>query len=736
MENLQLNLTDEEIKLVRRMLGREPNSLEWAMIDTEWSEHTSYKSSRKVLKLLPTKGKHVVIGPGYDSGVVDVGGGYIVTLHIESHNHPSAIDPYGGAATGIGGVLRDILCMGTRPIALIDPLRFGMIDRSEHSRWLFINVVKGIADYGNCVGVPTVAGEVEFDESFERNCLVDVACIGVGLRKHLILAEARHPNDLLILAGGSTGRDGIHGVTFASKVLSERSEEERSAVQVPDPFMKKLIIDATLEVVESGYVSGLKDLGGGGLTCALSEVAAKGGCGVEVYLDKVHLREPDMDPVEIMLSESQERMLFIVKEEGVEKVCKIFEKYGVPYSIIGKVTSDKYLTVKMKGKVLARLPAEMVARAPLMPRKSMKPEYIELCKGIEPPQEPKDLDEIFLKLLSSPNICSREWIYRQYDHEVGIRTVIKPGQADAAVLKLPNGKFLAVTSDGNSKHCYLDPYHGAAGCMAESCRNIIAVGGKPIAMVDHCQFGDPGKADVYWTFVESVRGMADYCKALHIPCVGGKVSFYNEDMVTRSAIKPSPVVMVIGLIDDAKHIIDMGLKMVDDVIVMLGLTKPEMGGSEYYEYIHNLVGGEVPKVDFRLEKRLHRLMGRIIRRGLAKAIHDCSKGGFAIALAEMCFPNGLGVEVDCSKVPALNCRLDELLFSETHGRFLIEVDSRDVGEVIQLASNMNIECGVIGRVNGSRLRLKMNDREVLDFSVKELKNIWSQALPRYLGEVD
>ncbi|MEM2339593.1 MAG: phosphoribosylformylglycinamidine synthase subunit PurL, partial [Nitrososphaerales archaeon] len=568
-----------------------------------------------------------------------------------------------------------------------------------------------------------------------RNCLVDVACIGIGLKKHLILAEARYPNDLLILAGGSTGRDGIHGVTFASKVLSEKSDEERSAVQVPDPFMKKLIIDATLEIVETGYVRGLKDLGGGGLTCSLSEIAAKGGCGVEIHLEKVNLREPDMSPIEIMLSESQERMLFVVKKEGLEKISKIFEKYDIPYSIIGKVTDDGYLTVKMRGEVLARLPAKMVANAPIMHKKSRKPEYIELYKNIKPPEEPKNLDEVFLKLLSSPNLCSREWIYRQYDHEVGIRTIIKPGQADAAVLKIPNEKFLAVTSDGNSKHCYLDPYYGAAGCMAEACRNIIAVGGKPIAMVDHCQFGDPNKVDVYWTFVEAVRGMADYCKALHIPCVGGKVSFYNEDTVTNSAIKPSPVVMVVGLINNAKYITDMSLKMVNDAIMMIGLTKPEMGGSEYYEYIHNLIGGIVPKVDFQFEKRLHKLMDKIIKKRLAKAIHDCSKGGFAIGLVEMCFPNNLGVEVDCSKIPSINCRLDELLFSETHGRFIIEVSKDNVEDIMELASKMNIECNVIGRVCGNRFKLKMNDHDIFNFSIKELKNIWSQALPKYLGEI-
>src|SRR6266567_1179965 len=419
------NLTDEEIQYAIRKLRREPNDVEWAMLDAQWSEHCSYKSSKLLLKQLPSKGRRVLVGPGFDAGVIDVGEGWVVTLHIESHNHPSAIDPYGGAATGVGGVVRDILSLGTRPIALLDPLRFGTI-KSSHTLWLFDNVVRGIADYGNCIGVPTVGGEVEFDPSFERNCLVDVVCVGLGRKNKLVLGEARNPGDLVYLVGGRTGRDGIRGASFASRSLNGKSDTERSAVQVPDPFIKKLIIEGVLEAAEVGLVRGMKDLGGGGLTCGLSEMAAKGGMGVEIDLDNLRTREPNMESSEIMISESQERMILIVRPADEEKLKKILNKWELGYSRIGQVTRDGILLIKRGQKVVAKAPARFVAEAPLAPRSSRKPSYIdELAKAPTPPL-PEDLNETLLTLLSAPNICSREWIYQQYDFEVGLRTVLKP----------------------------------------------------------------------------------------------------------------------------------------------------------------------------------------------------------------------------------------------------------------------------------------------------------------------
>src|SRR2546425_181205 len=542
------NLTTEEMEYAVRKLGRQPGSVEWAMLEAEWSEHCSYKSSRQVLKQLPTKGPRVLVGPGYDAGVVDVGEGWVITFHIESHNHPSAIDPYGGAATGVGGVVRDILSLGTRPIALLDPLRFGKLD-SPHSRWLFENVVRGIGDYGNCIGVPTVGGEVEFDESFERNCLVDVVCVGLGKKKDLVMADADTPGDLVYLVGGSTGRDGIRGASFASRVLSEKSETERSAVQVPDPFAKKLIIEAVLEAVNSGLVRGMKDLGGGGITCALSEMAAKGGTGMRIELDKVRKREPDMHAAEIMISESQERMALVINPKMEDRLIQTLEKYEIPYSRIGTVTNDGQLTITMGGDIVASAPSRFVAEAPLAHHSSRKPVYIDKLEKTNHPDAPKDLARTLLRLLASSNIASKEWIYRQYDHEVGIRTLVKPGDADSAHLRLPNGKRLAITIGGNSKRCYLDPYWGSVGAVSEALCNLAATGAQPLAVVDHLQFGNPNNPEVYWTFKETVRGITDYLTAVKVACVGGKVSFYNEDAETGTAIKPSPVISTIGLVE-------------------------------------------------------------------------------------------------------------------------------------------------------------------------------------------
>ncbi|MEE9586346.1 MAG: phosphoribosylformylglycinamidine synthase subunit PurL [Nitrososphaerales archaeon] len=732
---LELGLTEGEKEVLRERLGREPNSLEWAMVDAEWSEHCSYKSSKLIWKQLPTEGERVLLGPGYDAGVIDVGDGFAVTFHIESHNHPSAVDPYGGAATGIGGVVRDILAMGTRPIALLDSLRFGDVKSSTNSRWLFKNVVKGISDYGNCIGVPTVGGEVGFDRSFEKNCLVDVVCLGLGRKEDIVLAEAKHTGDAVILVGGSTGRDGIHGVTFASKVLSEESESERSAVQIPSPFVKKLIIEATLEAVATGHVRGLKDLGGGGLTCGLSEMADKGQRGMDIDISEVPLRESGMTPIETLISESQERMLFIVEHGYEENILNIFEKYELSYAKLGTVTEKKRLTIKSKGLVVADLPVETVANAPIIQRTATKPPYIEKLRDIESPKEPNNLSETLLNLLSLPIIASKRWIYEQYDHEVGIRTVVKPGQGGAAVLRLDNGKLLAVKVDGNPKHCYLDPYNGAAGGLAEACRNIVSVGGEPVAMVDHCQFGDPGNPEVFWTFREAVRGMADFCKELSLPCVGGKVSFYNEDVSAGVSIKPSPIVSVMGLIEDVSHVRGMGLTGSEEgVVVLLGVTRPEMGGSEYYEYIHNLTGGVVPTVDFGVEYRVQRTVLEAIRRGLVDSVNDASDGGLAVALAEMCILGGKGIDVELGKIPSTCKRVDEILFSESHGRILLETSRDRVKQVLVLAKKNRISCGVIGAVKSEGFSVRFEGRDVISISSADLRKPWSESISRLMGE--
>jgi len=727
-----LGLTPDEIKYARMFLGREPTQVEWAIIDAEWSEHCSYKSSKNLLKTLPTSGKRVLVGPGYDAGVLDVGGGYVVSMHIESHNHPSAVDPYGGAATGIGGVLRDILSMGTRPVALIDVLRFGNIDESAHSQWLFRNVVRGIADYGNCVGVPTVAGEVEFDESFERNCLVDVACVGVGRKEDLVLAEARDPGDMVVIAGGSTGRDGIRGATFASKNLAKNAESERSSVQVPDPFMKKLLLDSILEALRTGEIKGMKDLGGGGLSSALSEMASKGGTGIEIDLKRLSLREPDVTPVEAMISESQERMLLVLGEDKSEKTLRILRKYEVPVAIIGSVTNDGRITVKSGRTVVASLPADFLAKAPLFPRQESAP-MPKRTTAVEP-GGPADLSKVLLNLLSSPNIGSRRWIYEQYDHEVGVRTVLKPGQADSSVLKLPNGKFLAVKADGNSKISSLDPYNGAAGCVAEACRNVVAVGAEPLALVDHLQFGDPGDPQVYWSFAESVRGIADYCRGIGVPVVGGKVSFYNQDEHTQKPIRPSPIALVTGLINDQRHIASPSLKNEGDVLFIIGRTRLELGGSEYYDRILGCSTGRAPTARPEEDLETNSLVLRLIRAGLTTSVHDCSRGGIGLGLAEMCIPAHRGAKVDLREAPMDPMSPAALLFSESHGRFVASIRPGKALEAEGVMTDGKVPHARIGTVGGRELAVSLGGRNLVLLSTNEMAKAWESSIPRALGE--
>jgi phosphoribosylformylglycinamidine synthase len=724
----RLGLTTEETAFVRRSLGREPNDVEWAIIDAEWSEHSSYKSSRSILRLFPTKGKRVVLGPGYDAGVVDVGKGYVVTLHIESHNHPSAVDPYGGSSTGIGGVLRDIISVGSRPIALVDVLRFGNPETSSHSKWLFRNVVRGIADYGNCVGVPTVSGDVEFDPSFENNCLVDVACVGVGKRGSVILAEATHPGDVLVLIGGSTGRDGVGGASFASKNLAKGKESDRTSVQVPDPFMKKLLLDALMEVVPTGLISGMKDLGGGGLSTALSETSSKGGTGVDVELSKVRIREPDMSPREIMTSESQERMLLVLDPRKTEPIYQILDRYEVPHSEIGWVTSTGKLKLRWNGKLVADLPSKMVSEAPLIPRDTRKPRHVE--REEKKPSAAPVISDSLVTLLSSPNICSRKWVYEQYDHEVGIRTVGKPGKSDAALLRLPNGAFLALKADGNSDHSFLNPRRGGAGCVAEASRNVVAVGGEPIALVDHLQFGDPSDKEVYWTFVETVKGMAEYCRSLPLPVVGGKVSFYNEDASTKDAIKPSPVAMVVGIVPTLERRVKMGFTTPGESIYLVGETRLEMGGSEYYQRVLKVQRGEVPMADAKRDSRIYSVMLRLIRSGLATSVHDCSKGGLGVAAAEMCIPQTMGATLEVDGIVASGLSLDEALFSESHGRFILTAKEKGV---LGRLERSGIPFARIGTTGGRHMKINRERKQVASLSVDSISESWVSPLEELMA---
>lgn len=686
-------LTKQELEYLESNLKRRANEVEQDIVGAEWSEHCSYKSSKKYLRLLPTKGKRVLVGPGYDAGVLDVGGGYVVTVHIESHNHPSAVEPFGGAATGVGGVIRDIMSMGTRPIAVLNALRFAPITGGKResvakSKWLFKNVVKGIADYGNCIGIPTVGGEIEFDPSFEDYCLVDVASIGFGKKQDIVVNQA-DVGDVIVLAGGSTGRDGIHGASFASKTLEA---ENRSAVQIPDPFLEKLLLEATMEAVKQGSVKSIKDLGGGGLSCCLSEVSDTLGRGFDVELTKIHTRESGMTPNELMISESQERMLYVTDKTRLPTLQSILDKYEIKHSILGIVQEHKDLVIRNGGNVVARMPSHLVAHAPLADRAVKRPAYIDRLKSVNSPRQPANLAKVLLSLLSNPTIASKRWVYEQYDHEVGVRTVVKPGMGDAAVMRLDNGKFVAIKLDGNSKHCYLDPYHGTLGCLSEGRRNIICAGGEPIGIVDHLQFGSPEDPEIFWTFTQAIDAIIDYCKFMDIPVVGGKVSFYNE--TKKGSIKPSPVIGTLGLVEDSKHIMRPSLSTGDSIFVV-GNTASEMGGSEYYEYVHGITGGPVPKVDLRVDSQNGNAVLDLIRSRLVTCVHDCSKGGLAVALAEMSLAGGTGFAVNLDSIPNSCSRLDDLLFSESHSRYVI--GTKDPEKVRQALSSAGVVFSEIGK---------------------------------------
>jgi len=704
-----LSLQKHEIKHIQDTIKRKLTKTELQIIAAEWSEHCSYKSSKKHLKMLPTTGRNVILEKGYDSGVLDVGDGYVVTVHIESHNHPSAVEPFGGAATGVGGVIRDILSAGTRPIAILDGLRFGDIENDMHARWLFKNAVSGIADYGNCLGIPTIGGEVEFDNCYKGYALVDVAAIGFGKKNKLIKNHASK-GDLVVLIGGFTGRDGIGGSQFASDSLEG---EDRSAVQIPDPFIEKLIIETILEARNEKCINAMKDLGGGGLSCAVSEIAESLEIGIELDVNNVHTRESGLLPDEIMISESQERMLIITSKQKLPKLRQICDKFRVTCSTIGHVKNDKMMHVKKAKKTLALLPAEFVARAPLLDRKKTKPKYLLQIKKENRVKKSLNYSKTILKLLSSPNIASKHWVFQQYDHEVGIRTVVKPG-FDASVLRLDNGKFLSAKIDGNPKHCYLNPRQGAIGCFEEACRNVVCTGANPIGMVDHLQFGNPEDPEIFWTFMESLEGLTEYAKFLRIPCVGGKVSFYNE--TPSGPIKPTPLIGVLGIKDKTPFLSVQPNNT--DYLVVIGNTKDELGGSEYFEYIHRFIGGVCPRVDFTDSKINMLAVLSLIKNKLVKLVHDCSKGGLSITLSELSIFGNIGCTIDIEKIPCEeNLSSEKILFSESHSRYLLVIDKKNIKEVNHILSKKKITFAVLGKFSGDQINIKHKSKNLVKFRI-------------------
>ena len=714
-----MSLEPQELDELKSKIGRNPTSTELQIVAAEWSEHCSYKSSKRHLKMLPMKGPLVITEKGYDSGVLDVGGGYVVTAHIESHNHPSAVEPYGGAATGVGGVIRDILSAGTRPIAIFDGLRFGDIEKDQQARWLFKNAVTGIADYGNCLGIPTIGGEVEFDQCYENYALVDVAAVGFGKKENLIKNHAKK-GDIVVLMGGSTGRDGIGGSQFASDSLES---EDRSAVQIPDPFIEKLIIEAVLEARNQKLIHAMKDLGGGGLSCAISETADALEVGIEMDVSKVHTRESDMHPDEIMISESQERMLIVTSKTKLKKLQEICKKFRIGCSVIGVIKSDNQMHVKKGKKTFANLPTDVVANATLLDLPSKKPEYLENIEKEKKFKPISNYSKTLLKLLGSPNIASKIWVYGQYDHEVGIRTVVKPGR-DASVLRLDNGKFLSAKIDGNPKQCYLNPREGAIGCFEEACRNVVCTGAKPIGMLDHLQFGNPKDPEIFWTFLESLKGLTDFAKDFKIPCVGGKVSLYNE--TPGGPIKPTPLIGVLGLIDKTplipQRITD------DDCLILVGDTKDELGGSEYFEYIHKFVGGKCPAVDFKSSKKNMKSVLDSIKKKLLKSAHDCSKGGLAVAVSELCMTNQIGCNVSLEKIPGEKLDVDRLLFSESHSRYLLTVEKKNLKKLEEILKKNKTSFKQIGQFSGDSIVFTKGSKPIIDLRVDKAQKTWVNSL--------
>ncbi len=714
-----MSLTPQEYDFLTKKIGRRPNPVELQIVAAEWSEHCSYKSSKKHLKLLPRDGPRVISGPGYDSGVLDVGDDYVVTVHIESHNHPSAVEPYGGAATGVGGVIRDILSTGTRPIAILDGLRFGDIEKDSHARWIFKNVVQGIADYGNCLGIPTIGGEIEFDKCFSHYALVDVAAIGFGKKEKLVKNRA-NKDDFVVLIGGSTGRDGIGGSQFASVKLKS---EDRSAVQIPDPFIEKLIIEVILEARNQQCIKAMKDLGGGGLSCAISETANALSIGIEMDVARIHKREPNMSPTELMVSESQERMLVITDRQKLPILKKICEKFRVPYSVIGRVKEDKMMQVKVETNTIANLPSNVIANAPLLDRPAIKPKYLAKLGKIKKPDTPKDMNTIFLRMLANPNIASRIWVYSQYDNEVGIRTVVKPG-SDASVLRLDNGKFLSLKIDGNSKHCFINPRQGAIGCFEEACRNVICTGSTPIGMVDHLQFGNPEDPEIFWTFKESLEGISEFAKYLNVPCVGGKVSFYNE--TNDNAIKPTPLIGILGLTDKKQPFVQKIAK--NDLLVILGETKDELGGSEYYEYVHDIIGGNCPIVDMSCSKLHQKIVLDLIDKGLVNSVHDCSKGGLGISISELCLSNEIGCITALDKVPSKKLKTDEILFSESHSRYILVVDPKNANKIKAILEENKAHFAFIGKFSDAKIIFRNLGKTIVNLRIDKAREKWLNSL--------
>lgn len=716
-----MGLTDEEFQLIKSIIGRGPNYTELGLFSVMWSEHCSYKNSKPLLRKFPISGEHVLQGPGEGAGIVDIGDEQAVVFKIESHNHPSAIEPYQGAATGVGGIIRDVFSMGARPVALLNSLRFGELE-TPRVKYLFEEVVAGIAGYGNCIGIPTVGGEVNFDPCYEGNPLVNAMCVGLINHKDIKKGQAHGVGNTVMYVGASTGRDGIHGATFASEELSDASEEKRPAVQVGDPFMEKLLLEACLEVVQNDALVGIQDMGAAGLTSSSAEMASKAGMGIEMNLDLVPQREAGMTAYEMMLSESQERMLLVVEKGRENEIVELFEKYDLHAVSVGRVTDDKMLRLLHNGEVVAELPVDALAEeAPVYHKPSTEPAYYSEFQAMENyVPEINDSKETLKQLLAQPTIASKEWVYGQYDYMVRTNTVVAPG-SDAAVIRIRDTKkALAMTTDCNARYLYLDPEVGGKIAVAEAARNVICSGARPLAITDCLNFGNPEKPEIFWQLEKATDGMSDACNVLSTPVIGGNVSLYNE--TNGEAVYPTPVVGMVGLIEDIDHITTQHFKTAGDLIYVIGETKEEFGGSELQKLLNaGKIFGKAPSIDLTVEAKRQEEILAAIQAGIVASAHDISEGGLGVAIAESTFgPTKVGanITIEGNEVAAL--------FSETQSRFLLSVKPEH-----QAQFEAMVEAKLIGTVieeTSVTIRNQQNET-VLHASVEELKQSWKEAIP-------
>ena len=716
----EVALTPDEYRAIVEQLKRAPNEVELGMLGVLWSEHCSYKSSKALLRRLPTTGPGVVQGPGENAGAVDIGEGWAAVFKIESHNHPSAIEPYQGAATGVGGILRDVIAMGARPIALLDSLRFGPLPGSRHH---FDGVVAGIGGYGNCIGVPTVGGEVYFEDCYTQNPIVNAMCIGLVRADQLMRARAEGTGNRLLLVGADTGRDGIHGASFASVELDENSSERRPAVQVGNPFLEKCLLEACMDLSRTDAVVAIQDLGAAGLTSSVAECAARvPGAGARIDVAKVPRREHGMTPYHVMLSESQERMLIVVRRGREREVERIFETWDLTSAVIGEVTDDGHVTVVDRDDEVARLPVQLLTDGVPLRRLSGVPPRPRPALDLDSLPPPADLGASLLRLLASPNLCSRRPIFRRYDHMVGDSTVVPPG-GDAAMLRVKSTRIgIAATTACNARYCHLDPNLGAQLAVAEAARNIIATGAEPLAVTDYLNLANPDRPEVYWQLEETVAGLAQACRTLELPIVSGNVSLYNESAGT-DGIYPTPVIGMIGRIEDYAHRLQAGFKNEGDFVLVIGSSHNDLGGSEYLKVEHGLVAGRPPALDLVRERAVGRLVLTAARAGHLRSAHDCSDGGLLVALAECCLLGGMGM-----RGPALTLepplRLDAAFFGESPSRFIVSAPSRAMPELQSLARRHHVEISLLGMAGGDLLELEGQ----VKVSLADMRQAWEGGL--------